>query len=246
MCRSAAAEVHADNCVAYPLVWQIVHDKALGMVGKQAVDNTLSGYPLPKDEAVIVNCPGVLFAEVLHKLRRQKRVIKDRGRLAVYIRVRVQELLEPVLRRVWVACTVKVTVRTPQAAFEHLEHALGPSGYLVTVSVFDSHALDTRNMLSVVRTHDIALASEQPCGIIAADSPYKLLSPYFAHRLKDVPVRRALRVPEDNNCALAAQSHQPLWYHISIVKPRFARASSPRLYVPSVIAVVKECLLLVT
>ena len=50
-----------------------------------------------------------------------------------------------------------MTVRTGQAALEHLEHALVPGGDLVAVGVLESRALNPGNVLFVVGTEDIDL-----------------------------------------------------------------------------------------
>ena len=130
-------------------------------VGQQAVDDAVGCHPLPEDEAVIVDGAGILLFQVGHELSRKGRIIVDGVRLAVDVRVAVEEFLEPVGGAFRVAGSVEVAVGAGQAALEHLENAFVPGGDLVTVGVLEGSALNAGNVLFVVGPEDIDLAAEE-------------------------------------------------------------------------------------
>ena len=97
-----------------------------------------------------------------------------------------------------VRSAVKEGMFTTQTAFKHFEDRLRPCGHFITVGVFHCHALNLGNACLLISTQNIHLASEDVCRVVSRnDSANKLFTPDFTHRLYDVSVRRALRIPKD-------------------------------------------------
>ena len=203
-------------------------------VGQQAVDNAVGCHPLPEDEAVIVDGAGILFFQVGHELGRKSRIVVDGVRLAVDVRVAVEEFLEPVGGAFRIAGSVEVAVGAGQAALEHLEHVFIPSRHLVAVAVFDGHALNTGNVLFAVRTQNVHPAAKQPSRVVAADGPHKGLSPDLQHGVQNIPAEGPLRVAQHDGRPLAPQGQKALGNDHGIVQPALAGTSGSDFQIPAV------------
>ena len=215
-------------------------------VGQQAVDDAVGCHPLPEDEAVIVDGAGILFFQVGHELGRESRIVVDGVGLTIDVGIAVEEFLEPVGGAFRVAGAVEMTVRTGEAALEHLEHTLVPGGDLVAVGVLEGCALDAGNVLFVVGTEDIDLAAEElhdVAGGRGADDAHKLRPPEAAHGLQHVAFQCAEGIAQHDQQALAPGRADPLRDGDGAVKIGLAGAGRPGLDIPTVIAVAQIFLL---
>ena len=245
-----AAKVYAD--AHPPRVQRLVHrpektpisgGKA---VGQQAVDHAVGGHPLPQDKAVIVDRAGVFFFQIGHELGRKCRVIVDGIRLTVDVSVTVQKLLEPVSGAFRVAGAVKMGVGAGKAAFQHLEHALVPSGDLVTVDILKGSALDAGDVLFVVGTEDIDLFAEQLHHVACcrgADHTYKVGAPELPHQGQHIALQCAQGVAHEHQQALAPGRADPLRDGHSAVQVGLAASGGSGLDVPPVGTVAQVLLL---
>ena len=139
-----------------------------------------------------------------------------------------------------------MTVRTGEAALEHLENALVPGGDLVAVGVLEGCALDAGNVLFVVGTEDIDLAAEElhdVAGGRGADDAHKLRPPEAAHGLQHVAFQCAEGIAQHDQQALAPGRADPLRDGDGAVKIGLAGAGRPGLDIPTVIAVAQIFLL---
>lgn len=145
-----------------------------------------------------------------------------------------------------VAGAVKMAVRTGQAAFEHLEHALVPCGDLVTVGVLESCALNAGNVLFIVGTEDIDFAAEElhdVSGGRGADDAHQLRPPETAHRLQHVAFQCAEGIAQHNQQALAPGRANPLRNGHGAVKIGLSGAGGSGLNIPPVGTVAQVLLL---
>lgn len=139
-----------------------------------------------------------------------------------------------------------MTVRTGEAALEHLEHTLVPGGDLVAVGVLEGCALDAGNVLFVVGTEDIDLAAEElhdVAGGRGADDAHQLRSPEAAHGLQHVAFQRAEGVAQHDQQALTTGRTDALRDGDGAVKIGLAGAGRPGLDVPAVGTVAQVFLL---
>lgn len=130
-----------------------------------------------------------------------------------------------------------MTVRTGQAAFEHLKNALVPGGDLVAVGVLEGRALNAGNVLFVVGTEDIDLAAEElhhVAGGRGADDAHQLRPPEAAHGLQHVAFQRAEGVAQHDQQALAPGCADALRDGDGAVEIGLAGAGRAGLDVPAV------------
>jgi len=139
-----------------------------------------------------------------------------------------------------------MTVRTGQAALEHLENAFVPRGDLVTVGVLEGCALDAGNVLFVVGTEDIDLVAEELYHISGgrgADDAHQLRPPETAHRLQHVAFQCAEGVAQHDQQPLAPGGADALRDGDGAVKIGLAGAGGSGLDVPAVGTVAQVFLL---
>ena len=139
-----------------------------------------------------------------------------------------------------------MTVRTGQAALEHLENALVPGGDLVAVGVLEGCALDAGNVLFVVGTEDIDLAAEElhdVAGGRGADDAHKLRPPEVPHGGEDVALQCAEGVAQHDQQPLAPGRTDALWDGDGAVEVGLAGAGRAGLDVPAVGTVAQVFLL---
>lgn len=139
-----------------------------------------------------------------------------------------------------------MTVRTGQAAFEHLKNALVPGSNLVAVGILEGRALNAGNVLFVVGTEDIDLVAEElhdVSGGRGADDAHQLRPPKAAHGLQYVAFQCAEGVAQHDQQALAPGCADALRDGDGAVKVGLAGAGRAGLDVPAVITVAQIFLL---
>lgn len=106
------------------------------------------------------------------------------------------------IRIVRIACAIKVAMLARQTRFEHLEDALIPRRNFIAIRILKRRALDTRNVLFVVRAQHIDLLPKQlhkAACLACAYHAYQLTAPYAAHRFQHVAFQRAHRIAQHDD-----------------------------------------------
>ena len=133
-----------------------------------------------------------------------------------------------------------------KVAFQHLEHALVPSGDLVTIDVLKGSALDAGDVFLVVSAEDIDLLAEQLYHVACcrgADHTYKVGAPELPHQGQHIALQCAQGVAHEHQQALAPGRADPLRDGHSAVQVGLAASGGPGLDVPPVGTVAQVLLL---
>ena len=201
------------------------------------IDQALSQGPLPQNVPLVIDGPGVLLAEVVHKLRRQEGVVKDCVPLAENVRSALQKALKPVVRPLWVVGPVEAGPGLVQAALQQLEDVGGPVRHLVAVGVLDGGATELRHLADLLGPQAVAPLPEDPGGVVAGDRPHQLITVQGPHGLQHVPLDGGLGHAQDHRQAVfSGPLPDSRGDHPLEVQVRLPRAGGPALEVPAVMA----------